>query len=159
MELRSSAYRPGGAVPLRYTCDGEGISPAFTWQGEPPQTKSFVLLLHDPDAPSTGGFTHWLIFDIDPRIHQIDEGSPKEAPFADFGVQGSNDGNSLGYLAPCPPSGTHRYIARLFSLDVQMSLAPGATRQEVEAAMEGHILDQAALMGTYTRKRKAHQAA
>src|SRR5947207_5379393 len=159
MELRSSAYRPGDPIPLRYTCDGEGISPAFGWQGEPPQTKSFVFLLHDPDAPREGGFTHWLIFDIDPTIHQIDQGSSKEAPFVDFGVQGRNDGGTLGYFAPCPPSGTHRYIARLFSLDVELTLAPGATRQEVEAAMDGHKLAQAALMGTYTRRKGAHQAA
>lgn len=151
MELRSSAYRPGGVIPLRYTCDGDNVSPAFNWTDAPPGTKSYVLLLHDPDAPRNGGFTHWVVFDIDPAEHQIDENAPKQAQFAEFGVQGNNDAGKLGYMGPCPPSETHRYIARLFALDTELNLQPGASREQVENAMQGHVIDQVALMGTYAR--------
>ena len=155
MELRSSAYRAGGEIPRRYTCDGDDVSPSFRWKDAPQETKSFVLLLHDPDAAREGGFTHWIVYDIVPVVHQIDENTPKQAPFTAFGVQGNNDGNQLGYIVPRPtPKGSHRYIARLFSLDIELELGPGAGRQQVEAAMEGHILDQAALIGKYGRKTR-----
>ena len=157
MELRSSAYRAGGKIPP-HTRDGDDVSPSFGWKDAPPETKSFVLLFHDPNAAREGGFTHWIVYNIVPIIHQIDENTPKQAPFTAFGVQGNNDGNRLGYIGPCPtPQGSHRYITRLFSLDIELELGPGAGRQQVEAAMEGHILAQAALMGKYGRKagRKA----
>jgi len=157
MELRSSAYRAGGKIPRRYAGDGDDVSPSFRWKDAPPETKSFVLLFHDPDAAREGGFTHWIVYNIVPIIHQIDEDTPKQAPFTAFGVQGNNDGNQLGYIGPCPTPGSHRYITRLFSLDMELELGPGAGREQVEAAMEGHILAQATLMGKYGRKagRKA----
>jgi Raf kinase inhibitor-like YbhB/YbcL family protein len=152
MELRSSAYRPGGAIPDRYTCDGDNLSPDFRWSGIPPATKSLALVLHDPDAPREDGFTHWVVYDLDPGIHNIDESAPKQVQVTEFGIQGKNDAGTLGYIGPCPTAGKHRYIARLYCLDVELDLRPGATRQELEAAMQGHILDQAALTGTYARK-------
>ena len=154
MELRSTAYRPGGAIPPQHACDGENQSPDFTWFDVPPQTKSLALVLHDPDAPKAGGFTHWVLYDIAPETRQIDAGVPKQDPVTDFGVQGKNDGGRIGYMGPCPPSGMHHYIARLYALDTEVDLKPGATRQELERVMEGHILDQAALMGTYARSVK-----
>ena len=151
MELRSTAYRPGGAIPSRYACDGENLSPSFTWSNAPSRTQSLALVLHDPDAPHSGGFTHWILYGIHPATRQIEESESRPEPHTDFGVQGKNDAGSLGYTGPCPPSGTHRYTARIYALDIDLELEPGATRQELENAIEGHILDQAALTGTYAK--------
>jgi Raf kinase inhibitor-like YbhB/YbcL family protein len=152
MHLKSMAYRPGGLIPTRYTCEGEDVSPEFSWTEAPPQTKSFVFFLHDPDAPREGGFTHWVVYAIDPDVNQIEEEVPKQEKVAGVGFQGKNDGGKIGYMGPCPPSGSHRYFARLFALDVELNLKPGASHQEVEAAMQGHVLEQAVLMGTYAKK-------
>jgi Raf kinase inhibitor-like YbhB/YbcL family protein len=154
MQLKSSAFRAGGVIPVRHSCEGENISPEFSWTGVPAGTKSLVLVLHDPDAPREGGFTLWVVYDIDPTLRQVDEGTPQEK-FAGFGVQGKNDSGQIGYMGPCPPSGTHRYITRLFALDTELKLKPGASRQEVDSAMQGHILERAALMGTYAKKAAA----
>jgi Raf kinase inhibitor-like YbhB/YbcL family protein len=155
MQLKSSAFRAGGAIPVRYTCEGENISPEFSWTDVPAGTKSLALILHDPDAPREGGFTHWVVYNIDPIVKEIDENTPKDERFAGVGLQGKNDAGKIGYLGPCPPSGTHRYIARLFALDTELNLKPGVAHREVEAAMEGHILEKAALMGTYAKKAAA----
>jgi Raf kinase inhibitor-like YbhB/YbcL family protein len=152
MQLKSSAFRAGGAIPARYTCEGEDISPELSWTDIPARTKSLALILHDPDAPREGGFTHWVVYDIDPSLRQIDENTPKQEKFAGIGIQGSNDSGKIGYMGPCPPSGQHRYVARLFALDTELNLRPGASHHEVESAMQGHILEKAALMGTYARK-------
>lgn len=151
MELRSTAYRPGGTIPSRYACDGENLSPTFTWSNAPSRTRSLALILHDPDAPRAGGFTHWVVYGIHPATRQIEESASRPESYTDFGVQGKNDAGSLGYTGPCPPSGTHRYTARIYALDIDLELQPGATRQELESAIEGHILDQAALTGTYAK--------
>lgn len=151
MELRSPAYRPGGAIPSRYACDGENLSPSFTWSNAPSRTQSLALVLHDPDAPRPGGFTHWVLYGIHPATRQIEESVSTREAHTDFGVQGKNDTGSLGYMGPCPPSGTHRYTARIYALDIDLELEPGATRQELERAIEGHILDQAALTGSYAK--------
>jgi Raf kinase inhibitor-like YbhB/YbcL family protein len=155
MQLKSSAFRAGGAIPAQYTCEGEDISPEFSWTDIPAGTKSLALILHDPDAPRAGGFTHWVVYDIDPSLRQIDENTPREEKPTGIGLQGKNDSGKIGYMGPCPPSGTHRYIARLFALDTELNLKPGAAHHEVESAMEGHILEKAALMGTYAKKAAA----
>ena len=155
MQLKSSAFRAGGTIPARYTCEGEDISPELSWTDIPAGTKSLALILHDPDAPREGGFTHWVVYDIDPSLRQIDENTPKQDKFTGIGMQGRNDSGKIGYMGPCPPSGTHRYVARLFALDTELNLRPGASHHEVESAMQGHILEKAALMGTYARKAAA----
>jgi Raf kinase inhibitor-like YbhB/YbcL family protein len=155
MELRSTAYRPGGAIPSRCARDGENLSPSFRWSSVPSRTKSLALVLHDPDAPRAGGFTHWVVYGIDPSTRQIEEGASTTGPHTDFGVQGRNDSGALGYMGPCPPSGSHRYTARIFALDIDLDLKPGATRQELLSAIEEHILDQAALTGTYAKSQSA----
>ncbi len=137
---------------MKYTCDGDNISPEFSWTDAPAGTKSFMFFLHDPDVPKEEGFTHWVVYNIDPDINQIDEDTPKREKVAGLGLQGINDGGSFGYMGPCPQSGVHHYFARLYALDTELNLKPGATHKEVETAAQGHILDQAALMGTYTRK-------
>ncbi|HET9100345.1 MAG TPA: YbhB/YbcL family Raf kinase inhibitor-like protein [Acidobacteriaceae bacterium] len=156
MELKSSAYRAGSAIPARYSCDGDNISPAMAWKGAPARTKSFALILHDPDAPSRGGFTHWVIYNMDAKLNQLVENIPRQANVARLGMQGKNDAGQIGYMGPCPPSGTHRYVARLFALDTMLRLKPGATQKELEAAMRGHILETATLIGTYARIAATH---
>jgi Raf kinase inhibitor-like YbhB/YbcL family protein len=154
MQLKSSAFRAGGAIPARYTCEGDNISPELTWSELPAGTQSLALVLHDPDAPREGGFTHWVVYNIDPSLGQLDENLPR-AETSTAGVQGKNDSGKIGYMGPCPPSGSHRYIARLLALDTELNLKPGASHRELASAMESHILDQAALMGTYAKKAAA----
>src|ERR1700758_624275 len=130
MRLLSTSIREGGQIPKRFTCEGENISPEFSWEDAPKETKSFVLILHDPDAPRKDGFTHWLLYDIPPTVKSIRENLPKQVPVSNAGLQGKNDSGQLGYTGPCPPSGNHRYFARLYALRKQLDLQPGATAQE-----------------------------
>ena len=149
-ELTSSAFAQGEPVPVKYSCDGEDISPPLAW-GEPPEgTQSFVLIMDDPDAPG-GTWDHWIIFNIPANTYGLEEALP---------VTGLNPGlisvakNSWGrndYGGPCPPGGTHRYFFKLYALDTILSLDESASKRKVLAAMEGHILAEAELMGTYNR--------
>lgn len=152
MQLNSAAYTMGGAIPVRYTCEGDDISPEFSWIDAPPETKSFALILHDPDAPKPGGFTHWTIYNIPAEVGHIEEKVPKEETVPGTGMQGKNDSGDIGYMGPCPPSGTHRYFARLFALSRKLPLPPGASPAEVNAAMKDIVLVCAELMGTYAKK-------
>lgn len=152
MQLTSAIFQQGAEIPSAYTADGEDISPELSWKDAPAQTKSFVLIMHDPDAPRPGGFTHWVVYNIPAGSGHIEENTPKEERVIGLGVQGKNDSGRIGYMGPAPPSGTHRYFLRLFALDTILDLEPGATHKQVSAAMRGHILAQAELMGTYERK-------
>jgi Raf kinase inhibitor-like YbhB/YbcL family protein len=152
MQLTSAAYQQGAFIPVRYTCEGDNISPEFSWRDAPGQTKSFALLIHDPDAPRAGGFTHWVLYNIPPGTGSIQENVRKNEKVLDVGTQGRNDAGEIGYTGPCPPFGTHRYYARLFALDSVLALPPGATHEELRAAMEGHVLTRAELMGKYAKK-------
>jgi Raf kinase inhibitor-like YbhB/YbcL family protein len=152
MQLTSSAFSAGGSVPARFTCEGENISPEFSWKEAPPETNSFVLIMHDPDAPRAGGFTHWVMYNIPASTGHIEEKTPKQERVPGLGLQGTNDRGEIGYMGPCPPSGTHRYYIRLYALDTELSLGPGASHKEVVSAMQGHVLEQAELMGKYTKK-------
>jgi Raf kinase inhibitor-like YbhB/YbcL family protein len=151
MRLLSSAIQEGEPIPPRFTCEGANISPEFYWVDAPKETKSFVLILHDPDAPRDNGFTHWLLYDIPPNVTHIPEDLPRQAPVADSGLQGKNDSGKLGYTGPCPPSGRHRYFARLYALRKQLDLPPGATAMEVKMALEGKVIEQTELMGTFAK--------
>ena len=149
--LRSPSFSSGGAIPMKFTCEGSGISPALQW-GEPPaRTEGFTLIADDPDAPA-GTWTHWVAYDLPATLRQLPEAVPKQAAAPGGGAQGINDFGKTGYGGPCPPPGKpHRYFFRLYALDIKLDLKPGATRQQLERAMEGHILGQAELMGTYKR--------
>ena len=157
MQLTSSAFQTGGAIPIRFTCEGDDISPEFSWRDAPAETETFVLTLRDPDAPRPGGFTHWVVYNIPASVGRVEENVPKRPTLTVLGLQGKNDSGEIGYMGPCPPSGTHHYFARLFALDTELKLRPGASHEEVRSAMERHILDRAEMMGTYTKK--AEQAA
>jgi hypothetical protein len=151
MKVTSAAFSAGGPIPTRFTCDGEDVSPELTWTNAPPETSCFVLVLHDPDAPKAGGFTHWLVYNIPATVTRIAENVPHNASLPGIGTQGRNDSGKIGYLGPCPPSGTHRYFFRLYALNQVLDVAPGVTHRELVAAMAGQIIGQAELMGTYTK--------
>ncbi len=153
MQLSSPAFAANGRIPSRYSCEGENVSPALAWGQVPPGTQSFVLILHDPDAPRRGGFTHWLLYDIPASVRRLREETPRISSVPDAGLQGKNDAGGIGYTGPCPPSGAHRYFARLWALDVaSLNLPPGATEGAVRAAMEGHELAMAELMGRFAKR-------
>ena len=141
--VTSSAFAEGEVIPRRYTCDAQNVSPPLTLSGVPADAFSLALILDDPDAPG-GTWVHWVEFNIDP-VSEIPE---------DVGALGTAGLNSFGitiYGGPCPPSGTHRYFFKVFALDVTLNLAAGASKAQLLAAMEGHVIAQAELMGLYSR--------
>jgi hypothetical protein len=144
MKITSPAFQAGGTIPSKFTCDGADMNPALRFEGVPAEAKSLVLIVDDPDAPS-GLFTHWLIWNIDPKVTEIAEGS------ALIGMQGKNDFGKSGYGGPCPPSGTHRYYFKIFALDSDLDLAAGSKRAQLDAAMRGHVIAQGEMMGRYSR--------
>ena len=147
MKITSSAFQEGGDIPSKFSRDGGNVNPPLRIEGTPQNAKSLVLIVDDPDAP-VGLFTHWLVWNIDPKTTEIPEKSlPKGA------VQGTNDYPNLGYGGPQPPSGTHRYYFKIFALDQTLDLHSGAKRQELDKAMNGHIIAQGQSMGRYTHGR------
>jgi Raf kinase inhibitor-like YbhB/YbcL family protein len=143
--LESSAFENAQAIPSRHSCDGEDVSPPLRWSNVPEGTRSLALIVDDPDAPG-GVFTHWLAWGLDPIAEGLGEG--ESAPRA-----GRNDFGTNGYRGPCPPPGhgRHRYVFRLYALDAEPELAAGATKAELEQAIEGNVLTIAELVGTYER--------
>jgi Raf kinase inhibitor-like YbhB/YbcL family protein len=158
MHLLSPAFQNEGEIPTRFTCEGDNISPELSWQEAPKETESFVLILHDPDAPRRNGFTHWILYDIPSSINRLRENVPKEAQLADTGRQGRNDSGEIGYTGPCPPSGRHRYFARLYALREKLNLPVGANATEVQNALQGKVIEQAELMATYQKLAKGRSA-
>lgn len=150
MKLNTTAFEPGGMIPVRYTCDGDDISPELSWQDLPGGVASLAIICDDPDAPA-GTWVHWVYYDIPVQVNRLSAGvSNLERP-ASGGVQGTNDFRKLGYGGPCPPGGTHRYFFNLYALDSVLGLAPGATKKQLLKAMAGHVLAHAELMGRYQR--------
>jgi Raf kinase inhibitor-like YbhB/YbcL family protein len=150
LQLTSPAFTAGGPIPARYSCDGEDISPELRWTDPPAGTASFALIFDDPDAPR-GTWVHWVLFNIPAEVRGLAEGVPGDVELADGARHGENDFGGPGYGGPCPPGGTHRYFFKLYALDQVLDLAALATKAELEAAMQGHLLAQAELMGTYSR--------
>jgi Raf kinase inhibitor-like YbhB/YbcL family protein len=143
--LESSAFENAQAIPSRHTCEGEDLSPPLHWTNVPEATRSLAIVVDDPDAPA-GVFTHWIAWRLDPSVGGLGEG--ERAP-----SEGQNDFGTLGYRGPCPPPGhgRHRYLFRLYALDVELELGAGATKAGLEQAIEGHVLTTADLVGTYER--------
>jgi len=146
MKITSSAFQDGGNIPSKFTCDGGDINPPLQIAEVPSGAKSLALVVDDPDAPS-GLFTHWMVWNISPQTNTIAEGSTPK------GVHGINDFGKSGYGGPCPPSGTHRYYFKIFALDRELDLPPGTKRNQLVAAMKGHVVAQGELMGRYSRKK------
>jgi Raf kinase inhibitor-like YbhB/YbcL family protein len=150
-ELMSTAFEPGEPIPPQYTCDGDDVSPPLGWSDPPPDTQSFALICDDVDAPG-GIWVHWVLYNLPAEARGLPEDVPPEADLPDGSRHGENSWPRLGYGGPCPPSGTHRYVFRLYALDTALDLAVGATEEQLRQAMEDHILAQAELMGTYVRE-------
>jgi Raf kinase inhibitor-like YbhB/YbcL family protein len=148
MKITSPAFKDGEHIPVKYSCQGDNVSPPLTIEGIPQNAKSLALAIEDPDA-AAGPFVHWVVFDIavtGPGV-EIDAGSTP-------GKQGLNSQMDAGYTGPCPPSGTHRYFFRAWALDTMLHLKEGITRAELERAMRGHVVAQAEFMAPYTKAQK-----
>lgn len=150
MKLTSSAFSEDAMIPVKYTCDGQDISPPLAWTDVPSGARSLALICDDPDAPA-GTWVHWVAFNLAPDMTGLPESVPPEKTPKAGGVQGTNSWRRIGYGGPCPPGGTHRYFFKLYALDNTLSLASNATARDVQAAMKGHILAEAQLMGRYKR--------
>lgn len=150
LELTSDAFAQEEAIPRKYTCDGQDISPPLSWSDPPEGTESFALICDDPDAPM-GTWVHWVLFNIPADKRTLPEGIPAKDQLSDGSLHARNSWKRRDYGGPCPPSGTHRYFFKLYALDATLDLKAGATKKQVLRAMEGHILAQAELMGTYSR--------
>ena len=150
MELTSSAFSDGAMIPVKYTCDGVDVSPPLNWGALPAGTKSLALICDDPDAP-VGTWVHWVYYDIPADTEGLPEKvAPHEQP-AEGGTQGINDFRKIGYGGPCPPMGRHRYFFRLYALDIMLDDLHNPTKDQLEKAMQGHILAEAELIGTYQK--------
>ena len=151
LELKSAAFSPGGAIPEKYTGEGEDLSPPLEWEGAPKKARSFALVCDDPDAP-VGTFVHWVIYDIPAEAGSLEAGLPPEAELAGGAIQGVNDFGATGYGGPHPPPGKpHRYNFKLYCLDKKLDAEPGLAKAELLDLMQGHILEQAELTGIYQR--------
>lgn len=151
LQLESPAFGEGDPVPVRYTCDGADLSPPLLWDGAPSNTKSYVLICDDPDAP-VGNWDHWVIFNLPIDTRELPEGLFNREKLPNGAIQGQNSWGNIGYNGPCPPKGSsHRYFFKLYALDTMLSLTSKATKADVEAAMQGHILAQSQLMARYAR--------
>jgi Raf kinase inhibitor-like YbhB/YbcL family protein len=151
MRLESTAIRQGQPIPAVYTCDGEDRSPELAWSEIPASTRSFALIVDDPDAPR-GTWVHWVLFNLPADAVELAAGVPAAPELPSGARQGVNDSGDVGYGGPCPPRGKpHRYFFRLHSLDCALNLPPGINRSDLDEAMAGHVLAEATLMGTYQR--------
>lgn len=151
LELKSSSFKEGGSIPPKYTCKGEDVSPPLSWDRVPDGTKSLALICDDPDAPFMT-WVHWVVYNIPAGATRLGEAVPKEETLSDGTMQGLSDFRRIGYGGPCPPAGgPHRYYFKLYALGAKLDLKPGATKKELLKAMEGHVLQEAELMGKFKR--------
>ena len=151
LELKSSDFVAGGTIPKQFTCDGADLSPALEWSAPPAGTQSFALIADDPDVP-VGTWVHWVAFNLPASLRSLPQGVPKQEQLADGSLQGRNDFEKIGYGGPCPPGGkAHRYFFKLYALDSKLNLKPGATKKDVERAMQNHVLALGEYIGRYSR--------
>jgi Raf kinase inhibitor-like YbhB/YbcL family protein len=154
MQLTSSAFDHEGRIPRKYTCEGEDLSPPLQWTGAPQETKSFALIVDDPDAPDPAApkmvYVHWVLYNIPAGTSELAENASRsELPSGT--VTGMNDWKKAEWGGPCPPIGRHRYFFKLYALDAALNGLSLDTKKDLESAMKGHILAQAELMGTYQK--------
>ena len=142
LKVSSTAFVNNGIIPLKYTCDGDNVNPPLHITNIPEKTKSLVLIVDDLDAPMKT-WLHWLVWDIEPSGRIEEDSVP--------GIEGSNDFRRNSYGGPCPPSGTHRYFFKMYAVDTKLGLKSGASLEDVEQGMKGHIIAQGQLMGKYSR--------
>jgi hypothetical protein len=154
IQISSPSFEHEGEIPTRFTCEGEDVSPAIQWSGVPAEARSLALIVDDPDAPDPAAprrtWVHWVLYDIPASASGLPErAGGGEVPSGSR--IGLNDWKRPGWGGPCPPIGRHRYFFKLYALDTQLGALPGASKDELEKAMEGHILAQGVLMGTYQK--------
>ena len=158
LTLTSTAFGHEGPIPERHTCEGADRSPPLEWKGAPPNTRSFVLIVDDPDAPDPAApqrvWVHWIRYNIGASSTGLAEGAGGEPPV--LAREAITDAGTTGFHGPCPPIGRHRYFFRLYAMDAVLpDLGPRATRADVERAMQGHVIEEAVLMGTYIKRKGA----
>ncbi|MDM5270594.1 YbhB/YbcL family Raf kinase inhibitor-like protein [Sulfurovum sp. zt1-1] len=156
LTLTSDAFTEGGEIPAKYTCEGADISPPLFWQGIPEGTKSLVLIVDDPDAPDPEApkmtWVHWVLYNLPPSDGELPEGT-RTAELPTGTLEGVNDWKRTGFGGPCPPIGRHRYYHKLYALDIVLPDLGNPVKEDVEAAMQGHIIAQSTLMGTYKKAK------
>ena len=151
LSLTSSSFEHDKTIPVKHTCEGADISPALAWSGAPSGTKSFALIVDDPDAP-VGTWVHWVVFDLPAKLRALPRSVPRKEEMGDGSRQGRNDFGKIGYGGPCPPAGAaHRYFFKIYALDTKLNLKAGATKEDVERAKQGHVLAEGEWMGRYSR--------
>lgn len=154
LTVTSTAFEQSGSIPSRYTCEGDDTSPPLSWSGAPPGTKSFALIVDDPDAPDPEKpqrvYVHWVVYNIPAATTSLPEDASKEGLPAGS-VQGKNDFGKTGYGGPCPPIGRHRYFFKVYALDTQLTGLSSPTKNDLLKAMEGHVLGSGEIMGTYQK--------
>lgn len=150
LKVKSSAFEDNGMIPKKYACNGDDVNPPISWSGAPQGTKSFAMIVDDPDAPS-GTVVHWLIYNIPSNLKELAEATPSGLKLANGTMQGLNEKKKPGYMGPCPPDGVHRYYFKVFALDTMLELKDDINKDKLTNAMKGHILAQGQLMGKYTK--------
>lgn len=156
LELRSQEFEHGGEIPARFTCDGENISPPLIWAGVPDGTRSLALIVDDPDVPDpkapTREWVHWLLYNIPAEVRSLPE-AMQEIVLPEGTLAGRNDWGKAGYGGPCPPIGRHRYFHKLYALDRVLPDLSLPDKRQLLKAMDGHVLGECELVGTYCRTR------
>jgi Raf kinase inhibitor-like YbhB/YbcL family protein len=150
MKLESPVFEHEGNIPQKYTCDGEDVSPPIMWTEVPTNARTLALICDDPDAPQKD-FSHWVVFNIPSGSGALPEHVAASQELADGTRQGKNDFGKLGWGGPCPPSGTHRYRFTLYAVDTELGIPASSSKNEVEGALKGHVIDTAQLRAAYTR--------
>jgi Raf kinase inhibitor-like YbhB/YbcL family protein len=155
LNITSAAFAAGGPIPAVYTCEGKDISPPLSWSGLPAGTKSLALIVDDPDAPDPAApkrvWVHWVLYNLPPTV----TGLPEAVADLPAGTrEGTNDWKRTGYGGPCPPIGRHRYFFKLFALDAELPDLGSATKDQVLKAMQGHVLEQVEMVGTYQKGQR-----
>jgi Raf kinase inhibitor-like YbhB/YbcL family protein len=154
IKITSTAFQPNGSIPSKYTCEDRDLSPPLAWSGAPPGTKTFALIVDDPDAPDPEKpqrvYVHWVLYNIPATTIALPENASKKG-LPKGAVQGKNDWGKAEYGGPCPPIGRHRYFFKLYALDIEVSGLSGPTKGDLERVMKGHVLDSAELIGTYQK--------
>ena len=151
LDVRSPAFQEGAMIPKLYTCDGKNVSPPLIWGVVPERAQSIALICDDPDAPR-GTFVHWVLFNLPTETKGLPENVPVGKTLANGAKHGAGTSKKNGYMGPCPPSGVHRYYFKVYALDSKLNLDSGITKEQLLKAMDGRVLAEGQLMGTYKRQ-------
>ncbi len=154
LKVTSPTFQPGGSIPSKYTCEGQDVSPPLAWSGSPASTKTFALIVDDPDAPDPAKpqrvYVHWVLYNLPAMTTALPENASKKG-LPKGALQGKNDWGKTGYGGPCPPIGRHRYFFKLYALDTELTGLSSPTKADVERAIKGHVVDSGELIATYQK--------